>query len=41
MVAADDALFLLAEGLTVDRQGTPCYGCEGSPHSFWAYRPPG
>ena len=41
MVAADDALFLLAEGLTVDHQGTPCYGCEGSPHSFWAYRPPG
>jgi hypothetical protein len=39
MVPAGDVLFLLAEGVTIDHQGTACYGCEGSPHSFWAYRP--
>jgi Kelch motif len=39
LVAAEDTLFLMAEGITVDQGGTPCYGCDGSPHSFWAYRP--
>lgn len=39
MAPAEDVLFLLAEGVTVDQQGEACYGCEGSPHSFWAYRP--
>jgi hypothetical protein len=40
LVAGDDALFLLARGITVNQEGTPCYGCPGSPTSFWAYRPP-
>jgi hypothetical protein len=38
LVPADESLFLLAEGITVD-DGEVCYGCDGSPHSFWAYRP--
>jgi hypothetical protein len=39
LVPAGDVLFLLAEGITVDEDGVPCYGCAGSPHSLWAYRP--
>jgi hypothetical protein len=38
LVPADESLFLLAEGITVD-DGEVCYGCDGSPRSFWAYRP--
>lgn len=38
LVAAGDVLLLPAEGITVYK-GEPCYGCSGSPHSFWAYRP--
>jgi hypothetical protein len=34
------AVFLLAEGVTVGETGEVCYGCSGSPTSFWAYRPP-
>jgi hypothetical protein len=37
LVPAGDGLFLAMEGITV-RGDTPCYGCPGSPHSFWAYR---
>ena len=40
LVAANDMLFLEAEGITAGHGGTPCYGCADSPHSFWAYRPP-
>lgn len=39
MAAADDVVFLLAEGITIGQGHEVCYGCEGSPHSFWAYRP--
>jgi hypothetical protein len=40
LVPAGDGVFLPMEGITVTGQGaTPCYGCPGSPHSFWAYRP--
>jgi hypothetical protein len=39
LVPAGDVLFLAAEGLTVDKDGVPCYGCAGSPTSLWAYRP--
>lgn len=39
LVPAGDVLFIDAEGLTVDQKGVPCYGCEGSPTSLWAYRP--
>jgi N-acetylneuraminic acid mutarotase len=39
LVPAGDVLFLSAEGLTVNKNGVPCYGCAGSPMSLWAYRP--
>jgi N-acetylneuraminic acid mutarotase len=38
LVSAGQVLFLAAEGLTITGRG-PCYGCPGSPLSFWAYRP--
>jgi hypothetical protein len=38
LIPAEDVLFLQAEGITV-RGTTPCYGCEGAPHSMWAFRP--
>jgi hypothetical protein len=41
LASTGDAVFLLAEGITVDDAGEVCYGCPGSPVSFWAYRPPG
>ncbi len=41
LVPAGDVLFLSAEGITVNRKGVPCYGCQGSPTSLWAYRPEG
>jgi hypothetical protein len=40
LVPADDVVFLSMEGITVDADGVPCYGCSGSPVSFWAYRIP-
>jgi N-acetylneuraminic acid mutarotase len=39
LVPAGEVLFLSAEGITVNQQGTPCYGCQAAPHSLWAYRP--
>jgi hypothetical protein len=40
LVPAEDAVFLAMEGITVvGEDDTPCYGCPGSPHSFWIYRP--
>jgi hypothetical protein len=39
LVPAEDAIFLAMEGITVvGEDDTPCYGCPGSPHSFWVYR---
>ena len=40
LVPADDVAFLAAQGITLSDRGVACYGCEGSPTSFWAYRPP-
>ncbi|MBI2237769.1 MAG: hypothetical protein HYU54_04485 [Actinobacteria bacterium] len=40
VVPAGDAVLLPAEGLTLNRKGTACYGCSGAPVSFWAYKPP-
>jgi hypothetical protein len=40
LVPAGDVLLLLMEGLTLDGKGIACYGCDSSPVSFWAYRPP-
>jgi hypothetical protein len=39
LVPADDLLFLMMEGITFDEDDLACYGCPGSPHSFWVYRP--
>jgi hypothetical protein len=39
MAPAGDTVFLLAEGITVGDGQEVCYGCQGSPNSFWAYRP--
>ena len=40
LVPAEDGLFLSLQGITVVGQDdTPCYGCPGSPRSFWVYRP--
>lgn len=35
-----DMVVLFMEGLTLDGEGVACYGCAGSPVSFWVYRPP-
>jgi hypothetical protein len=40
LIPAGDVLFLPAQGITLSDTGEACYGCEGSPTSFWAYRPP-
>jgi hypothetical protein len=40
LVAAGDVVFMPMQGITVTGDGTPCYGCEGSPVSMWAYRLP-
>ncbi len=39
LTPAENVVFLGAEGITVSDNGTPCYGCSGSPTSFWVYRP--
>jgi hypothetical protein len=38
LIPAGDVIYLSMEGITV-KGGTPCYGCRGSPVSFWEYRP--
>ena len=40
LVPLSDAVHLLMEGITVGKRGVPCYGCHGTPISFWAYSPP-
>lgn len=40
LVPAGDVVLAAAEGITLNRKGIACYGCEGSPVSFWTYRPP-
>ena len=41
LVPAGDVVFVPLEGITVGQtaKGEACYGCPGSPTSFWAYRP--
>ena len=39
LATTGDTVLMLAEGITVEK-GEVCYGCPGSPISFWAYRPP-
>ena len=41
LVPAQNVVFLAMEGITTSgRRGEVCYGCPGSPVSYWAYRPP-
>jgi hypothetical protein len=40
LVPAGEAVFAAAEGITLTPKGEACYGCPGSPFSFWAYVPP-
>jgi hypothetical protein len=41
VVPAGDVLAFAAQGITVlGKDDTPCYGCPGSPHAFWVWRPP-
>jgi len=40
LIPAESVVFLDASGITVNKNGVPCYGCSGSPTSFWVYRPP-
>ncbi|MDQ3956873.1 MAG: kelch repeat-containing protein [Actinomycetota bacterium] len=39
-ISSGDVVFLPMEGVTLDEGDVLCYGCPGSPISFWAYRPP-
>ena len=39
LTPAGEVVFFQAEGITVSDNGTPCYGCSGSPMSSWVYRP--
>jgi hypothetical protein len=38
LIPAGDVVFFDAEGITVDPDGVPCYGCPDSPTSLWAFR---
>lgn len=40
LVGAGQAFAMAAEGITVDEEGVPCYGCPGAPVGYWVYRPP-
>jgi hypothetical protein len=40
LISTGERVYLLAEGITVSKGGEPCYGCPGSPVSFWTYQPP-
>jgi hypothetical protein len=39
LAEAGEVVALAGEGITVDDDGVPCYGCPGGPTSFWVYRP--
>jgi len=40
LVAAGRVVVMPMQGITLNHRGVACYGCEGSPTSFWVYRPP-
>lgn len=40
LVPAGSVLVMPMQGLTLNRRGIACYGCEDSPVSYWVYRPP-
>ena len=39
LAPAGAVIALAATGVVIDH-GTPCFGCKGSPVTYWAYRPP-
>jgi hypothetical protein len=39
MIAADDVVVVVAEGITIGEDDVPCYGCPGAPLSAWVFRP--
>jgi hypothetical protein len=41
LAEAGNVVAMAAEGITVDDEGVPCYGCPGAPLSYWIYRPSG
>jgi hypothetical protein len=41
LAAAGNVVAMVTEGITVDEEGVPCYGCPGAPLSYWVYRPSG
>lgn len=41
LAGAGQAFAMAAEGITVDEEGVPCYGCPGAPVGYWVYRSPG
>lgn len=40
LVPAGSAVVMPLQGLTINRRGIACFGCEGSPESHWIYVPP-
>jgi hypothetical protein len=40
LASTGETMYLLAEGITLEKTGEACYGCPGAPVSFWAFRPP-
>jgi hypothetical protein len=40
LVAAGPVVVMPMQGITLSNRGIACYGCKGSPESFWVYRPP-
>jgi hypothetical protein len=40
LVPAGHAVYLFAEGITLNANGIACYGCSGARTSVWVYRPP-
>jgi hypothetical protein len=40
LVTAGPVVVMPMQGITLGGRGVACYGCEGSPTSFWVYRPP-
>lgn len=39
LASAGKALYVQTEGVTVNANGIPCYGCGGAPVAYWVLRP--
>jgi hypothetical protein len=40
LVPSGSVVAMAMQGITLDHKGVACYGCAGSPTSYWVYRPP-